>query len=295
MLMKYSDCQVVTLESSIGTLPDQLGMKYAHVIEAINPNFIYSVVRGIEGDVFNENWDYWPWRSELLTKKAHGPHLGQWTWETWRNKPNCVGHINRGPQDHYGKVADCWPNHKEQMIDMVIATDRNLNSRLCDDIEAGVMSTVSMGCGVGYSVCSKCAHIAYTPKDYCDCVKWEKGRLIPYKEAQKVASLRQGMPFIGAVDRDYLRVGEICYDSNGVEMSWVPNPAFPHCTSKGVLAAPQNQKVSEYRSLAGALAYSPNPRMQRAANVLAKLASKSNITPQEDKAAIELLRALKLR
>lgn len=293
MLMKYSESKVIALEQYMSDLPNTLGVKYASVVEAIDPEFVYSVVRGIEGDVFNENYDYWPWDAELLTKKAHGPHKGMFTWETWRGKPNCYGHVNRGPQDHFGKVADCWPENGMRAVDMVLATSRIKNAKLASDVESGRISTVSMGCAVGFSSCSACGKPAYTVNDYCPCVKYEKGKMIPYREAVKRAMANDTTPYIGAVDGDMLKIGEICYDSNGVEMSWVMNPAFISCTSKGLLTPVT--KVSQYNMLAGALQHSRNPLHRKAAGVIQKVASKTVVTPAEEAELTKLIDAMGLK
>lgn len=196
-------------------------VKSAKKVEELSDDYIYSVVIGIQGDIFNENNDYWPWEDELLKQNSKG----ELVWKTWIDKPNCIDHKCASVMDHYGRVADCWPNYPPKQIMMVTATSKSKSPELARGIDEGHISKVSMSCEVGYSVCSYCGKKAYTDKEYCVHVIQDRGRRLPVK---KGAKHYEGP---NVVENDLVRVGEICFDSNGRELSWVSNPAFTGCKS----------------------------------------------------------------
>lgn len=191
--------------------------KQAKKIEKMTKNAIYTVVVGIAGDTFNENNDYWSWNDELLQKKASG----EYTWQTWIGKPNCMDHKCESVLDHYGKVLDCYPNYPPKHIMMVLATDKVKSASLASGIEQGYIDKVSMSCEVEYSDCSYCGKRAASAHEYCEHIKNNRGRMLPVKKGMK--------HYAGAISNGFVKVGEICYGSTGREVSWVSNPAFPGC------------------------------------------------------------------
>lgn len=157
MLTKFSSATLISVADYSVGIEESLGIKSAAVLEAIDPNFVYSIVHGIEGDVFNENVDHWSWENEILNKRADGLLM----YETWKGKPNCIGHINNDPTtDHFGSVVDCYPLPQEKLVDMVLKTDRRRKDKygnsIAEGVEGGYINKVSMGCLVQYSNCSYC-------------------------------------------------------------------------------------------------------------------------------------------
>lgn len=278
-IIKTGGASLVSYTAYSHDVADQLGIKSAAIVEEVNPNYVYAVVRGVIGDVFNENFDRWSYDGELLRKRSELANTH--TWETWRGKPVCVGHQNKSPLDHFGKVLDCWPNPEEKSIDMLLATSRNLNSQLCKGIEEGIISKVSMGCSVRYSTCTYCNHSAYREADFCEHIKGSKGRLLP---------VDRGMNFLKeAEENGRIRVGEDCHDSVGVEMSWVSYPAFADCTAKDLL---RPSTIQQYRATAAVLKTSSNLMYAKAGDVLAKMCAKGTLTKEENKAVSDLLSVL---
>jgi len=148
-------------------------------------------------------------------------------------------------------------------VDILVANDRK-HAELIKDIESGKLSTLSMGCSIDGSTCTKCGHWAADETEFCDHIKYEKGNIFYDDNGQKY------------------RVAELCGDesldpSGGVkfiEASWVEIPAFTGAVARNIITvnsesgkkktAQQIQRVFE-----GSEPFSPDlGSMQRAASDL---------------------------
>jgi len=109
-------------------------------------------------------------------------------------------------------------------VDILIATDRR-HKDLVKAIESGKMGTLSMGCTVDFTICTKCGHVAADETEMCPHVKYKKGNLFFDEQGQKN------------------RVAELCghesLDPTGgvtfIEASWVETPAFTGAVMRNVL------------------------------------------------------------
>lgn len=109
-------------------------------------------------------------------------------------------------------------------VDILIATDRK-HTELIQAIENGKMGTLSMGCSVDETTCTKCGHVAADETELCDCIKYEKGNVF-YDD--------QGNQNI---------VAELCghesIDPHGgvlfMDASWVKTPAFTGAVLRNVI------------------------------------------------------------
>ena len=280
-IVKYSTCSLIDVSTSTNELSGSSGIKISAIVDRVDPAFVYSVVRGIQGDVFNENNDMWGWERELLMKRASD---GLFTWQTWIGKPVCVQHKSDRPEDHFGKVLDAWPNNEEKTVYMLLGTNSKLNPKLAEAVRSGIIDKVSMGCVVKYSNCTYCGNIAHTIHDYCDHLKYHKGRVLPVNDGLNY--LKEAM-----VDDHRVRVGEDCHESTGIEMSWVVNPAFPACTQVELLKAASSPTPSlkdQYQIIGRLLMRSSKEQDRKAGKVILKAASKDVIT-EEEKEALNIL------
>lgn len=251
-------------------------LKNSSKVEELSDEYVYSVVIGIQGDVFNENNDYWPWDNELLKQNSKGDTV----WKTWIGKPNCIDHKCSSVMDHYGRVSDCWPNYPPKQIMMVIATSKSKNADLAKGIEAGYIDKVSMSCEVGHSDCSYCGKSATNPHEYCKHIAGnrDRGRWLPIKKGEKHYSGPN-------VEKDgFIRVGEICYDSIGRELSWVSNPAFEGC--KSVSRLKLSNKIDILADVYECRNVSNDKKI---ADTFRKLASKNDISFDEKQTIKEIL------
>lgn len=112
-------------------------------------------------------------------------------------------------------------------VDILVATDRKHND-LVAAIESGRLDTLSMGCSVLATLCTKCGNVAADETELCSHVKYMKGNKF-FDE--------RGHPH---------RVAELCghiemQPTGGVqfiEASWVASPAFPGAVMRNILEAP---------------------------------------------------------
>ena len=98
-------------------------------------------------------------------------------------------------------------------VDILVATDRKHES-LIADIKSGKMNSLSMGCSITFSQCSKCGNVATDDTNMCRHIKYEKGNT-----------------FIDESGKTRV-VSELCGHKSVpdsvtfIEASWVENPAF---------------------------------------------------------------------
>lgn len=145
--------------------------KASMTVEAINPDFLYTAVSGLHGDTPNQNGDFFEWTGELLRKR---PHDELYVYQTWKGKPSLENHDERLV---VGEIADSYPILAEKSIDMLMKVSRRDKPLLCRRLEEGKVTDVSMGCAVGWSLCSVCANKAYVESDWCDHIKYSKGKI----------------------------------------------------------------------------------------------------------------------
>lgn len=109
-------------------------------------------------------------------------------------------------------------------VDILIATDRK-HKELIADIESGELSTLSMGCSIDGSTCTKCGHWAADETEFCDHVKYTKGNTFFDEKGQRhrVAEL----------------CGDVSLDPTGgvqfIEASWVKVPAFKGAVARNLI------------------------------------------------------------
>ena len=109
-------------------------------------------------------------------------------------------------------------------IDILVATDRK-HADLVKAIESGKMATMSMGCSVDFTVCTKCGNVAADETEMCSHIKYQKGNT-----------------FFDEQGRQH-RIAELCghqtLDPTGgvtfIEASWVATPAFAGAVMRNIL------------------------------------------------------------
>lgn len=135
-------------------------------------------------------------------------------------------------------------------IDILIATDRS-HRDLVAAIESGKMGTLSMGCTVDGTICTKCGHWAADETEMCPHIKYQKGNT-----------------FFDEQGRQHI-IAELCghesLDPTGgvtfIEASWVETPAFTGAVLRNVMEA-----TSEVAKRAEAVLNTPPPQWSADAN-----------------------------
>lgn len=117
-------------------------------------------------------------------------------------------------------------------IDILIATSKK-HEALISDIKSGKMGTLSMGCNIEGSTCTKCGNWAPDETALCSHIKYEKGNVFYDDEGRKhiIAEI------CGAEDLD--PTGGVTF----IEASWVANPAFKGAVLRNVLEPSEEMKA----------------------------------------------------
>jgi len=217
--LKLAVCQLLDNVTSSRALVNGMRKRAAQhngrALIAVKPNCYYAQVTGLHGDEPNDNGDYFRWRDTLLAKNTDGAYA----FETWRDKPNLLNH-NKNLR--VGTIIDVWPIFGEKAIEFLLETEKREAQRkeplLIEALERGKPVTASMGVWVTHSLCSVCGNEAKTEDEWCDHLKYHKGRKDP-KTGQRVYEDNRGI--------------------TGMELSWVTvgAPADQKATLRRVVAS----------------------------------------------------------
>ena len=204
-----------TIIASVDTFTPP-GIKTGSVSEdGFNVNRKYSNFRIKTGcdQYINNNMDAWD-RPVLL--KAYRTFVGG---------HNFVEHV-QVEELSKGRIIDAAARDIGDSIyvDILIATDRK-HTDLVKAIESGKMGTLSMGCTVDGTICTKCGNWAADETEMCSHIKYAKGNTFFDEDGKQH------------------RVAELCgHESLGptggvqfIEASWVETPAFTGAVLRNVL------------------------------------------------------------
>jgi len=161
----------------------------------------------------NSNDDAWERALLLLTYKS------------FQGAENYVEHIQI-PELSKGKIVDAVARDLGDTIyvDILVATDLK-HKELVQDIKDEKITTLSMGCTVEYTICSKCGNVAEDDTQMCTHIKYMKGNHYFDSNGKR------------------RKIAELCghkEDEDSVsfiEASWVGNPAFKGAVLRSILKA----------------------------------------------------------
>lgn len=179
------------------------------------------------------------------------------SFKTFVGGENYVEHVQL-PELSKGKIIDAAARDigDSIYIDILVATHRK-HADLVRSIGAREMTTLSMGCQVQYTICSRCGNVAEDELQMCNHIRFMKGNT-----------------FIDDLGRKR-KIAELCgHIATGpgsvrfIEASWVRNPAFTGAVLRNILddteAAAMGLKLQEAFSMPKAL----DPKaIQRAARL----------------------------
>jgi hypothetical protein len=206
--------------ADLNSFPDRYKQLFANYKRAndisvgqYNPEFKYYRVIALHGDAPNDNGDFWhfgskedPTQPELL---RYDDSIQKPVYSTFVGRGNYKNHENDDVTKAVGVILDAAPNHEGKLIEALLAVDSVKDPELVRGIESGYIDSVSMGCLCAYSICSICNNTATNESEYCDHIKYYKGRTINHQGSMvPVYEDNRGVNFI--------------------ELSWVTVPADPH-------------------------------------------------------------------
>ncbi|MDB4278155.1 hypothetical protein N9917_00995 [Deltaproteobacteria bacterium] len=198
-------------------------VKTGRVIEhgkSINRKYGLQRITPETAKYINNNGDSWD-RPVLLQ-----------SFRTFVGAHNFLEHVQIEEQSK-GRILDAVARDigESVYIDILIATDRRHNM-LVGDIEAGRMGTLSMGCTVEETICTKCGNVAVDETDMCDHIRYSKLNTFIDEQGQK----RVIAELCGHPDID--ETGGVTF----IEASWVATPAFTGAAIRNVI---EPARVSE--------------------------------------------------
>lgn len=185
----------------------------------------------LTADYVNNNGNCWD--TELLRK----------VYKTFIGAHNYKNHVQK-PEKSRGIVLDAVPrkialsnNEWSMYIDILVATNKRKYPDWCKAIEDGTIRYGSVGCSCSTLQCTQCGHIAATPAQWCNHMKFNKGQY-----------------FLDSVTGDRLRQANMVTaypDSKGrsvcqfTEWSYLDNnPAYVGAALAYVVQIPKNTNVT---------------------------------------------------
>jgi hypothetical protein len=149
-----------------------------------DPDFLYMKVRAVSAGEYwgcNKNSDFFP-EGELI--QGYPTFL---TAHAFKN------HENKDIKNTIGDVLSAEWNDKMKGVDLLLRIDRKIAPTIVRGFEKGFMTDVSMGCRINYSVCSICGNKAKTKFEYCDHIKYQRGRIL--EDGRKIYEINIGPKF----------------------------------------------------------------------------------------------------
>ena len=215
--------------------PAKYLLTHATIVASVNTEKPANVKLGsVEEDGFKVNRKYANFRVTGDTEKYINNNMDCWdrttllkSYRTFIGAHNFVEHVQIEDLSK-GRIIDaCARDIGDSVyVDILIATDRK-HTELIDAIESGKMSTMSMGCTIDFSICTKCGNVAVDETEMCSHVRYMKGNTYFDENGvrRKIAELC-GHPSVNPT-------GGVHF----IEASWVETPAFEGAVMRNVLEA----------------------------------------------------------
>jgi hypothetical protein len=248
--------------------PENFLLTHATIVASVDAYVPQGVKLGtVLEDGFRVNRKYGKFRIKPATDKYLNNNLDGWSKEVLlKSYPTFIGghsfveHVQIEELSK-GRIIDAVARDigDSIYIDILIANERK-HKDLIASIENGKLATLSMGCTVDGTLCTKCGHWAADESELCPHIKYAKGNT-----------------FYDEMGRNH-RVAELCgaeeLDPHGgvqfIEASWVASPAFTGAVLRNIL-----EPTEEIAKKAQAILNTPPPEwsqdnIQKAAKQITK-------------------------
>lgn len=216
--------------------PERFLLTHATIVCSVDAQKVQGVKTGsldFEGQKINRK--YSDYRVSSDTDKYINNNLDCWSrevikksYKTFIGSHNFVEHV-QVEELSKGRIIDAVLRDvgESLYVDILVATDKK-HKDLVDQIVSGDMNSMSMGCSVDFTICTKCGHVASDDTEMCQHIKYEKGNTFYDEQGHKH------------------RVAELCGhgdtgETGGVtfiEASWVKVPAFKGAVARNTLEIP---------------------------------------------------------
>jgi len=224
--------------------PDEYLLTHATIVASVD-TFEPSNVKlgGSTEDGFRVNRKFGNYRVKSTCDKFINNNLDCWdrdvlmkSYRTFIGAHNFVEHVQVEDLSK-GRIIDAVARDigDSVYVDILVATHRK-HADLVKAIENGKMDSMSMGCTVDFTQCTKCGHVAVDETEMCKHVRYEKGNTFFDENGHKH------------------RIAELCghksIDPTGgvtfIEASWVATPAFTGAVMRNILH-PESLEVEMQR------------------------------------------------
>jgi hypothetical protein len=154
--------------------------------------------------------------------------------KTFIGAENYVEHIQI-PELSKGKIIDAAARNIGDSIyvDILIATNRK-HKPLIEAITSGKIGTLSMGCSVEFTTCTKCGNVAEDETHLCPHIRYFKGS----EFVDDLGNKRKIAELCGHVESE---PGSVKF----IEASWVANPAFTGAVLRSILNPEEVEGLSK--------------------------------------------------
>jgi hypothetical protein len=216
-----------------GFNPEQYLLTHATIVASVDTYEPTNAKLGsVDDNGFTVNRKYGNYRIKPECDKFINNNLDSWdrdvllkSYRTFIGSHNFVEHVQVEDLSK-GRIIDAVARDigDSVYIDILVATDRK-HTDLVKAIESGQMNSMSMGCTVDFTQCTKCGNVAVDETEMCKHIRYEKGNTFFDEKGQQH------------------RVAELCghktVDGGGVtfiEASWVATPAFTGAVMRNILS-----------------------------------------------------------
>jgi len=157
------------------------------------------------------------------------------SFRTFVGGENYVEHLQI-PELSKGKIIDAAARDigDSVYVDILVATDRK-HQPLITAVTSGQLQTLSMGCQVGFTICTKCGNVAEDETQLCHHIKYQKGNhfIDGLGQQRKIAEL------CGHIKAE---PGSVKF----IEASWVANPAFTGAVLRSILSPKEQATYKQH-------------------------------------------------
>lgn len=217
--------------------PERFLLTHSTIVCSVDAEKVEGTITGkidFEGESINRRYE--DFRVSSATDIYINNNLDCWSrevlarsYQTFIGAHNFVEHVQVSELSK-GRIIDAVLRDvgDSLYVDILVATDRK-HEQLVADISSGKMNSMSMGCSVDFTICTKCGNVAADEVEMCKHVKYEKGNVFFDEKGHKH------------------RVAELCGHKTEpgtcgvtfIEASWVAVPAFKGAVARNTLEIPE--------------------------------------------------------
>lgn len=212
--------------------PKQFLLSHCTIIASVDTEKVAAPMGKHMVDGFQINRQYEDYHLTPETAKYVNNNNDAWErtlllacFKTFIGGENYVEHIQI-PEMSKGKILDAAARNigESVYVDILVATDRK-HQPLIRAITSGELGTLSMGCSVDFTICTKCGNVAEDETHLCPHIRYFKGS----EFVDEMGKKRKIAELCGHISAE---PGTVKF----IEASWVANPAFKGAVLRNILS-----------------------------------------------------------